>query len=268
MRPLLKEMLPPAVIRLYLTYLNARYGFHGNYSSWDAARSNSHGYDHEAILAKVKDAALRVRNGGAAFEQDSVLYPQPSYSWPILAGLMRIASLNHNRLHVLDFGGSLGSTYYQHRKFLGSLSELRWAVVEQENFVRCGKAEFQDAHLRFHYDLATCARHEDIQVILLSSVLPYLEKPYDLLHEIISLGIKHVIIDRHPLLPSGSQDRLTVQRVRPSTYGASYPAWFFSKQRFLQFILEAYQIVATFDCPLWSYLQCEWKGFVLENRST
>ena len=261
-------MLPPAVIRLYLNYLNTRYGFHGDYSSWEDAKSHSQGYDHEAIFAKVKEAALRVRNGEAAYEQDSVLYTQPAYSWPILAGLMRVASLNHNRLHVLDFGGSLGSTYYRHRRFLGSLSELRWAVVEQENFVRSGKTDFENVHLRFYYDLAACASHEDVQVIVLSSVLPYLEKPYDLLREIMSLKIKHVIIDRHPLLPSSIQDRLTVQTVRPSTYRASYPAWFFSKQKFLQFILETYQIVAGFDCPVWSNLRCEWKGFVLETGST
>jgi putative methyltransferase (TIGR04325 family) len=256
------------VVRLYLTYLNTRYGFHGDYSSWEEARSDSCGYDHEAILSKVKAAALRVRDGEAAYEQDSVLHAQPAYSWPVLAGLMRVASLNHNRLHVLDFGGSLGSAYYQHRTFLTSLSDLRWAVVEQANFVRCGQADFEDAHLRFYYDMATCASHEDVQVILLSSVLPYLEKPYDLLREIMSLNTRHVIIDRHPLLPSNGQDRLTVQTVRPSTYRASYPAWFFSKRKFLRFILETYRIVASFDCPLWSNLQCEWKGFVLEKRST
>jgi putative methyltransferase (TIGR04325 family) len=261
-------MLPPAVVRLYLTYLNTRYGFHGDYSSWEDARSHSYGYNHEAILSKVKKAALRVKNGEAAYEQDSVLHMEPAYSWPILASLMRVASLNHNRLHVLDFGGSLGSSYYQHRGFLGALSELRWAIVEQENFVRCGKAGFEDAHLHFYYDLATCVRQEDVQVILLSSVLPYLEKPYDLLREILSLNIRHVIIDRHPLLPSSGRDRLTVQKVRPSTYRASYPAWFFSKHQFLQFISERYQIVASFDCPLWSNLRCEWKGFVLETRST
>jgi putative methyltransferase (TIGR04325 family) len=262
----LKETVPPVVIRFYLSHINPPYEFHGDYPTWEEARADSLGYEDPSVFSQVRQSALRVKAGEAAYEQDSLLFFKPSFSWPILAALLRVASLNQNRLHVLDVGGSLGSVYYRHKRFLTSLSELRWAVVEQENFVNYGKQDFEDEHLRFYEALTPCALQEDTHVVLLSSVLPYLEKPYDLLQEIISLQIRHMIIDRHPLILSGEQDRLTVQEVKAFACRASYPAWFFSNKKFFDFILRAYEILATFDCPVWSNIRCDWKGFILERR--
>lgn len=262
----LRDFTPPVMIRLYLNYLNTRYGFHGHYASWEEAREASHGYDSELILKKVRESCLKVKRGEAAYECDSVLYPKIAYSWPILAALLRIASMNNNRLKVLDFGGSLGSTYYQNRHFLASLSQLKWCVVEQEAFVDCGKADFENQHLRFYYDFESCMSEEQIDVVLLSSVLPYLREPYEILNTVASSNVSHLIIDRHPLLPSSPEDRLTVQKVRPSTYSASYPAWFFSKEKFLLFVRKHYRIVALFDCSIWSNIKSEFKGFILEKH--
>jgi putative methyltransferase (TIGR04325 family) len=39
----------------------------------------------------------------------------------------------------LDFGGSLGSSYFQNKKFLDALRLVEWNVVEQENFVATGE---------------------------------------------------------------------------------------------------------------------------------
>ena len=59
-------------------------------------------------------------------------------------------------LSVLDFGGSLGSTYYQNKKFLDSLDDVSWNIVEQKHFVDAGKEDFEDERLRFSYDIESC----------------------------------------------------------------------------------------------------------------
>ena len=93
------------------------------------------------LLEKVKSSALKVKKGEAAFERDSVVFEKEDHAWHVVASLLLIASRNGNKLHVLDFGGSLGSQYFQNKRFFEHLSEFSWSVVEQQNFVECGKGD-------------------------------------------------------------------------------------------------------------------------------
>src|SRR5262245_37179159 len=114
--------------------------FRGDFSTWADARSLSTGYDAPDILEKVRRSTLAVVSGSAAFERDSVAFENTEYSLPLLACLLYVATRSANRLDVLDFGGSLGSSYWQNRKLLTHLDHLRWSVVEQPHFVEVGAA--------------------------------------------------------------------------------------------------------------------------------
>ena len=60
-------------------------------------------------------ALIKVKNGDAVFERDSVIFDKIHYSFPLLSALS-LTALNHNStLNVLDFGGSLGSAYFQNK---------------------------------------------------------------------------------------------------------------------------------------------------------
>lgn len=232
--------------RLSLRLSFCRYGYSGDYSYWSEALASCSGYDAAIILEKVKESLLKVKAGQAVYERDSVLFDTIQYSWPLLAGLLRAASNNNNRLSVLDFGGSLGSSYYQNKDFLSVLDDLRWCIVEQKHFVECGKQYFEDENLRFYYDIPSCLAEGKINVVILSSVLPYIEKPYELIDTIVDYEIDCIIVDRTPILLSGGSDRLTIQKVPPYIYKASYPAWFFNKAKFLKHFQRRYRIVAEF----------------------
>jgi len=224
-----------------------RYGYSGNYASWSEALARCNGYDTDAILEKVKGALLKVKTGQAAYERDSVLFDTIQYSWPLLAGLLHAANTNNGRLSVLDFGGSLGSSYYQNKKLLSVLDGLRWCIVEQKHFVECGKQYFEDENLHFYYDLPSCLAGGKINVAILSSVLPYLQKPYELLDTIINYGIDCIIVDRTPILLSGSSDRLTIQKIPPYIYEASYPAWFFNREKLSRSFSGKYHLLVEFN---------------------
>ena len=248
LKRLSKAVMPPLAWKLAKKLCGVReIAFKGNYSSWQVALETASGYNTSVILAQVRDAALKVKRGEATFERDSVCFYHEEYRWPTLACLLRIAAMNGRRLRVLDFGGSLGSFWFQHRKLLDGLREVRWAVVEQAHYVECGCKEFRDDVLSFHASVEDCLREEPVDVILLSSVLQYLPEPYVWLERFADTEVHWLLLDRTPFIER-DRDRLTVQHVPPSIYPASYPAWFFSRKRFSDAIKQVgYDEVLRFD---------------------
>jgi putative methyltransferase (TIGR04325 family) len=255
----LKKVLPEQVRR----FISGIYfGWHGNYNSWKEAENRCTGYDSEAILKKVRSSLMMVKAGRAIFERDSVLFTKTDYSYPLLTGLMLIAAKNKGKLNILDFGGSLGSTYYQNKKFLGSLSEVNWCIVEQPGFVKAGNEDFASEQLHFFSSIEECLGKFSIDVILFSSVLQYLEEPFNLLDRIKHLRINNIIIDRTPLIKG--KDRITVQRVNRKIYKASYPCWFFNEKKFSEYLLPEYRLVMDFDAIDRANIRSVFKGFVFE----
>jgi putative methyltransferase (TIGR04325 family) len=189
---------------------------------------------------------LRVRDGTAAWERDSVEFAEIEYSFPVLAALLYVASRNRNRLSVLDFGGALGGSYYQNRGFLAHLERLRWRVVEQPHFVAAGRKHFENEALGFVDGLEQCVATETPDVILLSSVLQYLEDPFAFLGRLAALGVPFVLIDRTPVLRTG-KSRISVQVVPPHIYAASYPCWLFAESELLAPMAGGYAVRLRFD---------------------
>src|SRR5450631_2544289 len=101
----LKQLIPP--LFLSLIKKGGKYGWKGDYKSWQEAKDLSDAYDDVIILEKVKQALLKIKNGEAIYERDSVLFDQIHYSWPLLSALLWITTLNKGSLKVVDFGGSL-----------------------------------------------------------------------------------------------------------------------------------------------------------------
>jgi putative methyltransferase (TIGR04325 family) len=260
----LRAVSPPFLVNLYKR-ATRRYGWFGNYESWQAAVNDTTGYDSNVILLEVKNSLLKVKHGDAVFERDSVLFNRIEYSWPLLAGIMWIAAQNRGTLSVLDFGGSLGSTYFQNRAFLKDLDRVEWNIVEQDNFVKEGRENFQSEELKFFFSIEELQEVTACQVIILSAVLPYIEKPFELLNRIMGYNIEYIILDRMPMI-IGEEDRITLQRVTPEIYKASYPAWFFSEIKFLKFLNQKYDLIEQFDCADKANIPSVFKGYIFRLR--
>lgn len=244
----------------------------GDYSSWQAAEASSHGYDSEDILEKCRTAGMKVKMGEVAYERDSVLFDQVQYSWGLLAGLQLGAARNAGRLSVMDFGGSLGSTYFQNRRFLERLPRFEWNIVEQAQFVRVGQADFQDEALRFHHSIDACVKAQRPNVAVFSGSLQYLPDPHATLEEIIGHDFDVVIFDRTPFI-SAERDLLTVQTVPASIYLASYPSWFFSRKGLERHFETKYDLLTR--TPSWctspafinsTHLAC-WEGVIFVKKT-
>lgn len=231
LKSLARDWLPPAVARWLRRHLGRETRFSGDFASWQAAAARCTGYDADVVFQRACEAARQVKRGEALFERDSVCFHQEEYRWEPLACLALAAAESGGVLRVLDFGGSLGSFYFQHRGLLGVQGGLRWGVVEQHRYVECGRREFEDHALKFYESIAECAYNMHPNVILLSSVLQYLEKPYETLEELGRQNVPYIIVDRTPFC-GAEKDRLVIQHVARSIYPASYPMWGLSEHRF------------------------------------
>lgn len=197
---------------------------------WKEVQLKTNGYGTETIANTIKEASRKVRDGISAYERDGVTFSKVQYSWPVLSGLLLAASEAPSELRVVDFGGSLGTTYFQNQRYLSKLRSVTWAVVEQPNLVAIGREEFATAQLTFHSDFdAACAVTEP-SVIHFGSSLQYVEDPRLLLSLAAGSGASHLIIDRTPL-HSGPEDILSLQSVPENIYDGQYPAWIFSRDK-------------------------------------
>jgi putative methyltransferase (TIGR04325 family) len=204
------------------------------FDTWSEIQPFSTGYDSHFILDKCKEALLKVKNGEAVFERDSVVFDKIQYNWKLIAALQYTALSNNSELNILDFGGSLGSTYFQNKEILKGVKKIQWSIVEQEHFVKCGTNFFEEENLRFYKTVEECVDNKNPKVLLLSSVLQYLENPY----EWLELFVKHfdfIIIDRSGFIDF-PVDKICAQNV--TEYKAKIPHWFFSMSKFEKFLHE------------------------------
>jgi len=273
LKSVVRPFLPPILAEGLRRSLGAARGaiqFTGNYPNWESACRNAKGYDDPSILEKAVAAALKVHRGEAPYERDTVVFDRVEYSFPLLAGLLYAASCEAGRLSVLDFGGSLGSSYHQNKAFLGHLNGLRWSIVEQEHFVVEGRSQLQTEILRFYRSIDECIAAEQPNFVLLSSVLQYLEDPYSLLGEIIATRIPYVLVDRTPVV-RGLPGRITVQTVPPQIYAATYPCRIFGYDELERNLMRGYQVLATFDAHAGTVIdlgdaKAGYAGWFLRNK--
>lgn len=260
------------LIRLYRRLRYMRYGWFGRYDSWQQARLQCSGYDGNSILQKILAGAQKVKNGEAVWERDGVLLDRIEYSWPLLAHLLWIAGRRGNRLSVLDFGGGLGTTWFQNRGYLSGMEEVKWSVTEQEGFVSAGRAHIADPPgrgLQFYYTAGDAIRERGPHdVFLASCVLPYLEQPYAFLQETIDRGFPYIIIE-NTYFNAAPGDRLTIQKVPPFYYEAAYPAWFLDYDKVKALLLTRYDLVEEYTNDTFLYLygrKINYRGLVMQLR--
>jgi len=268
MKQIIKGLIPPILFEFLKKFRSHKYGWKGNYQTWQEAEKASTGYDTDKILQTVKNSLLKVKNGEAVYERDSVVFDEIQYSWPLLAGLMLAATKLNGHLKVLDFGGSLGSSFFQNKKFLDELNNISWSIVEQKHFVDVGKKEFESNQLKFYYNIDEYKNNEQPNVLLLSSVLQYFDTPYSILDEILRCDFEYILIDRTPFSVSGN-DEVKLQVVPSHIYEASYPCWFFDEIFLINyFVTKGYKIIESFDALGGKNDEYHLKGMILKNMKT
>jgi putative methyltransferase (TIGR04325 family) len=239
----------------------------GPFPTWADAVAGAGSYDEPSILEQVARSVLAVRDGKAVYERDSVLFDRIQYAWATLAAVLWGASMAGGSLRVLDFGGSLGSTFFQNRRFLNQLREIRWGVVEQAAFVELGRRELQDDRLQFFATIAEAAQSLKPNIVLLSGSLQFMPEPAAVLAELRAIPSVDVIVLDRTTFWDGDHDLPVVETVPPDIYTASYPCWILSERNLLETMAGGWQLVEEFPAldSFPSPVPTRWKGLVFHR---
>jgi putative methyltransferase (TIGR04325 family) len=249
----LKKLIPGFVI----THLNQRLGrvnqYKGSYESWQHALSRSSGYTSQKLVNKVIESNTAVITNKARYERDGVIFDEISYAMELNACLLLgyIQKDSNQIYEIVDFGGSLGTTYRQFEEFTNYKLNFSWNIIEQEKLYEFGSANFENEKLRFYSSAKTTFTDFTPDIILFSAVLEFIEDFNFLLRGAISAGSEYIVFDRLPIW-KGAVNHLSVL-VAAKHISGSYPCWIFHEY-FLEEILEGYELVSK-----WSALGGEFK---------
>lgn len=211
--------------------LNRKIKVIGTFKDWKSAKRNSTGYNDPVIIKKKKESLEKVLNKEAKFERDSFLFYK---EYPERALISVIKKICKKKITICDFGGSFASLYFQNINFLDK-NKICWKVVEQKKIVKIAKKKIHINNLFFFDDIKYVLKKK-VDLVIFSSVLQYLEYPYDLLRKIANKKINYVIILRTPF--HDNNDLIKIQVVPKYIYPASYPIRIFNRNKFLKTMKE------------------------------
>jgi putative methyltransferase (TIGR04325 family) len=86
----------------------------------------------------------------------------------------------------------------------------------------------------------------------------------DILKKIVNCAPNYLIFDRTQFNVK-NENRLTIQRVPPTIYDASYPCWFLNEQEFLRIILKSYKLIWEFKTLDVADIPSNFKGLFFEK---
>lgn len=210
-----------------------RTGLFGEFSDWAAALAASKPYETDlAVYARITD---EVRLGRAGSGRNLM---------PILAGLAAASRTGASR--VLDFGGNLGMVYFDVARVLPNRIS-KWHVVDVQDVVSYGDANYANGTLAFFTSLEAACREFVPDMVLCSHALQYLAKPYEMLAKLNELGSAVIVLHE---LPVAERERFMIQRLPEGLGGTERPIQILSSGR-LEAALPSYELIADMDLPPW-----------------
>jgi putative methyltransferase (TIGR04325 family) len=166
------------------------------------------------------------------------------------------------KFYVVDFGGALGTTYHQNKKYVDALSiPKKWGIVEQSEYVKIERSEFQDNILNFYESISLI--EFDIDLIMLNGSLCYIENPYEILDKIKSTKPPFILFTRTQFT-SLDKDEVSIQIVSKNIYEASFPIWSFTELKIINYYSDLYEIFEIWNGNLQTNNNAVAKGILLK----
>lgn len=225
-----KSLFPEIIKDFINILLNRKIKLIGKFSTWEDALKKSSGYNDPVILKKSKNSLKKIINNEAKFERDTVLFYDEMPDTQLIAIIKKL--YKHKNIKICDFGGSFGSSYFQNIPFLNK-EKIEWNIVEQKKITEYARRNVKIKKLNFYDNLDNVLK-KNIDLIIFSSVIQYLEAPYSILKKITKKKIVNLIVARTPF--SNNIDTIKVQIVPEHIYNSSYPVWIFNKKKFMKFM--------------------------------
>ncbi len=245
-RNILKYIIPKKFYKKIVLIFKPDISFNGLFDKWSDALNSSKSYQDEKIFNKVINAYKELNSGKGAYEKDGKLFFKQEFSIPLISIFNDVASYSRE-IKVLDFGGSLGTLFFQHSEYFKNKKlEVNWSIVEQKHYVDYGKQNNNHSNLDFFYDVKEASRANKPNIIVVASALQYIENYPKTISEIIDLGADFIFLDKTPMY-DGDNDFISVQNIPKHVYGkkTSYPMHIFSENKLIKFFKKNYFVFET-----------------------
>ena len=182
---------------------------------------------YEAAFAQI---GPRSRAGWDNAEAASIWLDRPDpvqpSTYPLFFWLTQIA---RNDATVLDYGGSIGLTYYGFRRLASLPPGLRWVVVEVPSIVAQGRAMAERHFARGLEFIPNLEAAPDADILICAGALQYMRHAVPGLLETIPGRPRHVILNKLPL--TTGDEYWTLQNFGP----AVSPYRVFNRERFMAY---------------------------------
>lgn len=227
--------------------------YSGPYSSWKIASLKSEGYGSKKILSRVRKSTHITKRSREKFEIDSLIFSKPLRNNKLEKILKNILK-KKSKINVIDFGGSLGSTFYRYKSIFKKKNKIKWSIIEQKSFVKIGRKEFENSQLNFFYNLNEFKKKNKnikIDIFLLSSSIQYIKDFKTIIKKIIHINPDYIVILKTPFTFK-IKNKIFIEKVPENIYGISYPSWIFSKNSFINLFVN-YKVIYNKIVKPWIY---------------
>ena len=107
-----------------------------------------------------------------------------------------------------------------------------------------------------------------INLLVLSSVLQYLQDPYEVLNNLMNLKPDVIVIDRTSFLKNSTREHLRIQNNPTNICKSSYPCWFLLRKKLEDKITSfGYEIKSRHDSADDLSYEYEWGGVIFRRLS-
>ena len=208
------------------------------------------GWDTNSIDERTIAAARRVRDGHVPFEMDGIEQPGVYHSPAILSLLLIMYARCGPIFSIVDFGGGLGTHYFQHRRLLAALPKLsiNWNVIERPRLLAKMRAgEFETDRLNFFRSLEHADRHiSKTSAFVSSGAIQYLEDPFAFL-DTVAERFDVIALDR-VLSFERDENLIFVQHTSKDHQEVTYPVWCLSRSKLVSHIVsKGFSLIDTFN---------------------
>lgn len=141
------------------------------------------------VIESTASAANKLKSGDYDFR----------FEWSIFFSFFKAIQLNSKKpIRILDIGGAAG-IYYELFKDIFIEMEVEWVIWETISFTEVlQKSDFKSNCLFFNNISDIKSQFNSFDLIILNSVLQYLEDPYELLKEILKFKPNLIHIGKTP----------------------------------------------------------------------
>ncbi len=196
--------------------------FTGDYSTYEAALADCEGdlgYESNNAI----DRYVRRYNEVTSDLAGTFASPNVREQTLRFMAALSVAEPIDGIYEVYDYGGGYGAIYELFR-FIYPARQFRWTVVEVPALVaRAGELGASDEKL-FVSELP----RRPYSLGIASGTLQYLPNPAAAWDDLRAIEVGAMFVNRIPIAPFLTRDRLTVQSVPPAYFKAKFPAWFFA----------------------------------------